>query len=722
MTVLEIAILKPITSTVSRYLPRGLSLQDNLWASRHRAMVVGLWLHVPFLFVFGIVNGHAGFHVALECSLLVLAGLVSSRKASSRNVSMLASTFGLLTASALLVHFSGGVVEMHFHFFVVVAAVTLYQAWLPFLFAIGYVVGQHALIGLLDPTSVYNHPAAQANPFKWALVHGAFILGESVTLLVAWRLSEDARDEAAESYGQRLEEEQARRAAQEDYSRLFENAMEGIYETDLYGNVLTANPALARVLGFKSPDDLIASRVHSYYADPADRDLFIELLLSQGSVTCFEFQARRQDGSFVWLSDNANVVRDESGEVVGIQGLLEDITPRKLAESHRERLEGQLHQAQKMQAVGQLAGGVAHDFNNLLSIIQNYALFSLEGLDEDDQRAKDIQEVVKASQRGATLVKQLMAFSRKDAVTPAVLHPNDTVAESGKMLERTLGENILLTLDLAPSLWQIESDTGHLEQILTNLALNARDAMAEGGELRIKTENVRVREESKDAGLLTPGDYVCLTVRDNGHGMSARVKDRVFEPFFTTKEVGSGTGLGLASVYGIVDHWQGLITVESEEGIGTEFRLFFPRAVHDLAPTSASHEPEFDPEGNEKILVVEDEPNVLDLVQRILRSHGYDVIGATRPSEAVAILDGQGAGIDLLLTDMIMPGMSGKDLADVAGDRFPTMRVMFMSGYTGDALKPHVESEETPLLQKPFSPEQLLAHVRHTLDLVHEAS
>jgi PAS domain S-box-containing protein len=697
--------------TVREQLPQGGSLPKEEWLRRHRVMVVALWAHIPILFALGVIRGHGWLHVLLEVSILAAAGTVASSNWDKRAVPMLANTLGLLTASALLVHFTHGTIEMHFHYFVIVAAVTLYQAWAPFLCAIAYVVAQHGIMGALDSTSVYNHPAAIASPWKWALVHGFFILGECVTLLVAWKLNENARSAAEASYEQALQEETARREAQERYGRLFDAAIEGIYETTLDGRIITANPALARIMGYASVEEFISTEIHDHYLDPADRFRFLSLLEENDAVTGFEVRAKRRDGEIVWFSNSARAVRDETGRLIGAQGMLEDITQRKAAEKKEKDLEAQLRQAQKMEAFGQLAGGIAHDFNNLLSVIQNYARFAVDDLDPNDQRAQDMQEVLKASDRGAALVRQLLAFSRKDVVNPVVLDLNTVVQDLGKMLQRTIGEHITLETDLDPDLWHVEVDIGHIEQILINLAVNARDAMPEGGKLVIRTANHLGNEASDPTG---PGRYAVLIVEDNGSGMTPEVKERVFEPFFTTKEVGNGTGLGLATVYGIVRHWHGQVAVESKPDAGTTFKMFF-RPTQETLTSKLAKDPVPDPPaGKERILVVEDQAEVLEVVCRILKTSGYKTVAARSVEEALATIDSNGANFDLVLTDVVMTGGSGVELRDRLGDTHPGLSVILMSGYSGDVVRGNGETAVT--LRKPFAADELLTEVRRAID------
>ena len=702
---------------VTRLLPRGLSLPEEVWVKRHQAMVVLLWLHIPVLFVMGILTGHAPLHVGWEVAIPATAALVAGLKPGGRPISMVTATFGLLTCSALLVHFSGGVIEMHFHFFVIVAAVTLYQAWLPFLFAIAYVVAQHGVMGALDAASVYNHPAAQASPWRWAVIHGAFILGESVVLLLVWRMNEDARSQMESSYTNLLEEEHQKREAQERYRRIFDRALEGIYETTASGEFLTVNPGMVRILGYDSAESLMKTRAQDTYIELADRDRFVAFLKERGSVAGFRFRARKADGEVRWLSNHATALRDPQGEIVAIQGMIEDITAEVEADEERADLEAQLRHAQKMDAIGQLAGGVAHDFNNLLSVIQNYTDFAIEGLDPTERRFEDLQEVRHASSKGAALVEQLLAFSRKeDAEMAVVLDPNDAILDFMKMLGRTLGENIQLEANFDPSRCSIRVGDGQLEQILMNLAVNARDAMPEGGRVLFATERCEPGADGLPPGLDPSVSYLKLTVQDEGVGIPEDIRDRLFEPFFTTKDRGRGTGLGLATVYAIVQQWDGYIEVDSEPGEGTRFSVYLP-----VATVSTDPAPQMAPvargQGQGRVLVVEDESELLRLVCRILTRSGYEPVPAGSPAEAMAILERADEHFDLLLTDVVMPGGSGPEVSLAARQRYPDLPVIFMSGYAGGVLDRHSSALNSHvLLSKPFSAEDLVNQLRKSLE------
>jgi two-component system, cell cycle sensor histidine kinase and response regulator CckA len=386
--------------------------------------------------------------------------------------------------------------------------------------------------------------------------------------------------------------------------------------------------------------------------------------------------------------------------------------------SDRKRLEQQLIQSQKMEAVGRLAGGVAHDFNNLLTAISGYNELVLSQLPPGDPRRGHAEEIRRAADRAAGLTQQLLAYSRRQVLEPKVLDLNAVVSSMEKMLRRLIGEDVELATMQQPGLWPVRADPGQLEQVVLNLAVNARDAMPRGGRLQIATGNVAVDAASALSGVaLVPGDYAVLTVADNGLGMTPEVKARLFEPFFTTKEKGKGTGLGLSTVYGIVKQSGGYIWVDSEPGRGTAFRVYLPRCHAEpdrLEPPPAS--PESTTAGSETILLVEDEPEVRNLVEKLLAMQGYTVLVAASPSEALQLCEKERRRIDLLLTDVVMPDMSGRELARRLEPSRPEMRVLYMSGYTEDAIGRHgVLDPEIAFLQKPFSPDALARKVREGL-------
>ena len=386
---------------------------------------------------------------------------------------------------------------------------------------------------------------------------------------------------------------------------------------------------------------------------------------------------------------------------------LTDITQRK-------QIEEQLRHSQKMEAIGQLAGGVAHDFNNLLTAINGYADLALARGVHDEAVVEDLEEILKAGERAATLTRQLLAFSRKQVIQPRVLDLNALVRNLMKMVRRLIGEHIGLQLRLDPELGNIDADPTQIEQVIVNLAVNARDAVAGGGRVLLETRNETLTHGSAVVDAL-PGEYVVMQVRDSGRGMTAETAARIFEPFFTTKERGKGTGLGLATVYGIVRQNKGYVEVRSEPGQGAEFTIYLPRSGKKV--DSALSAPTTSPYGTETVLLVEDEGLVRTLASRSLRSYGYTVIEATSAADALratADLDGR---LDLVVTDVVMPGMSGQELAQRLVSSRPQAKVLFVSGYPDDLIREHgVIEPGIAFLQKPFSPEALSRRVRQMLD------
>jgi len=398
-----------------------------------------------------------------------------------------------------------------------------------------------------------------------------------------------------------------------------------------------------------------------------------------------------------------------------------DITERKRAELEKEKLEAQLHQAIKMEAVGRLAGGVAHDFNNLLTGITGYTDLLLSGLNSNDPMYADLQEIRRAGERAAALTAQLLAFSRKQIIDPKVVDLNKLLANSSKMLQRLIGEDIELQFAPDQHLGLVKVDPHQIEQVLINLVVNARDAMPDGGKLTIETRNVVIDEEyARDQADAERGEYVQLAVNDTGCGMPPEVQKHLFEPFFTTKEKGKGTGLGMSTIYGIVRQNQGFVTVYSEVGVGTAVKVHLPRvagAAETIAPTESGDLPV----GQEKILLVEDEETVRNFVRKALSRQGYHVIAVENGDRALALAEDPAVNFDLLLTDVIMPKMNGRQLHEKLVVLRPAVRVLFMSGYTEDTIAHHGVLElGTNFIQKPFSSADLVRKVRAVFFMVWE--
>ncbi len=477
--------------------------------------------------------------------------------------------------------------------------------------------------------------------------------------------------------------------------------------------IAECNDAMARMYGYKEARDLVGTALADLHnvADPANREQIRSFIRAGYRLSDSETREHAKDGRpRVFLNNVVGFVED--GHLVRVWGSQRDVTEQR-------NLEEQFRQAQKMEAVGQLAGGIAHDFNNLLTAILGNTQLLLRDLPPGDAMRGDVEEIRKASERAASLTRQLLAYSRRQMLQPEVLDLNVVVAEMEKMLRRLIGEHIALVTVLSPDLGAVRADPNQIEQVLVNLAVNAQDAMAQvgGGKLTIETANVDLDDAFAQAHLgSVPGPYAMIVVSDTGCGMDATVRAHLFEPFFTTKEVGKGTGLGLATVYGIVKQSDGYISVHSEPGRGSNFKIYLPRiaAPAGPAPAPAKSGPG---RGTETILVVEDEPAVLALSRRALEAQGYVVLAASDPSAALRLVELHGGTIHLLLTDVVMPGLSGRVLADRLAARRPGIRVLYMSGYPGDAVVQHGELPPgSAFLQKPFAPDALARKVRDVLD------
>lgn len=512
---------------------------------------------------------------------------------------------------------------------------------------------------------------------------------------------------------ERKSAEEALRESEERYRDLVENAHDIIYSHDLDGNYTSINKAGERITGYTREEALklnIAQTVAPEYLNKVGD--MLKRKLGGEQVIAYEFEILSKDGRRVAVEANTRLVYQD-GVPVGVQGIARDVT-------QRIQLEQQLRQSQKMEAIGQLAGGVAHDFNNLLTAINGYSSLALKRTGEDNPIAGYLVEIRKAGDRAANLTRQLLAFGRKQMLQPIALNLNDVVGDMNKMLQRLIGEDVKLTAKFDPSLGKIKADPGQVEQLLVNLVVNARDAMPRGGNLTIETSNFEVDHDyaSTHAGVKA-GKYIMLAVSDTGAGMDDETRARIFEPFFTTKEKGKGTGLGLSTVYGIVKQSGGEIWVYSELGRGTTFKVYLPQiearngqseekpAIESAAPT-----------GWETILLVEDEDVVRGLARKILEQAGYNVLDATGGEDAFRLCQDHTEPIHLLLTDVVMPGMSGKEIADRLTGLSPTTRVLFMSGYTDEAIVHHgVLDSNVEFIQKPFTPNALTRKVREVLDL-----
>ncbi|HEY2704490.1 MAG TPA: ATP-binding protein [Candidatus Dormibacteraeota bacterium] len=519
---------------------------------------------------------------------------------------------------------------------------------------------------------------------------------------------------------------------------LLEAAPDAILAVDSDGLVVFMNAQAERLLGYGReelvgrPVELLvpegARRVHPshrsrYVGDPRPRPM--------GAGT--ELAARRRDGTRFPAEISLNALESPDGPLVAVA--IRDVTERLRvqadgerlrAEAERQRFESKLHQSQRLESLGQLAGGVAHDFNNILAVILIYTAMvaeevsratALPGGDRWEPVRADIAQIQKAAERATALTHQLLAFGRREVVRPRVMSLNQVVAGVEEMLRRTLGEHVELEVVLAPDLARIMADPGQIEQVLVNVALNARDAMAGGGRLTIDTANVSVRMGDHMAPLQEPGDYARLRVSDTGAGMTADVLEHAFEPFYTTKPKGEGSGLGLATVYGIVTQAEGTVRIYSEPGIGTTFSAMFPATEAIAASPELASAAPAQTAGGETVLVVEDEEAMREVTRRILARNGYQVITARGGEDALAIVRAHDGRIDLLLTDVVMPQMLGKEVAERVAALLPGLRVLYMSGYAHPVLTSQgTLAEGVTLLEKPFSAPVLLAKVREALD------
>ncbi len=510
---------------------------------------------------------------------------------------------------------------------------------------------------------------------------------------------------------ERKRAQEAMRESEERYRLLFERNLAGVYRMTLVGRILECNDALARIFGYASREELVDRDMAVLYPDTRQRKDFLDALLRTRGLANYEMRGERKDGGIAWTFQNATLLADEQAGEVIVEGTVSDITERR-------QLEEQLRQSQKMEGIGQLAGGIAHDFNNLLTTVLGYSDMALSQLSEHDPIREDIAEIRKAGQRASNLTRQLLAFSRKQVFEPRVLDLNALIAESSRMLARLIGEHIRFETVLDPELGSVRADPGQVEQVIVNLVVNARDAMPEGGTLTMRTGNADVTAPSaRDHGGVAPGRYIVISVRDTGVGIDPETQKRIFEPFFTTKEKPHGTGLGLATVYGIVSQSGGHIFVASETGRGSTFAIYLPR-VEEAATSAAAAVPAAAlRRGSETILLVEDEAAVRGLTLRCLQSSGYTVLQAASAEEALPIAASHAGRLDLLLTDVIMPGASGPELARRLLEKRPGTRVLYVSGYTDASMASQGALDDGAyFLQKPFTPESLARKVREVLD------
>jgi len=648
---------------------------------------------------------------------------------------------GQMLMSALLIHLTGGRIETHFHVFGSLAILAFYRDWRVLMSASAVVTLDHLLRGIFWPQSVYGVLSA---PILRSFEHAGWVVFEVAFLIISIRKSRSEmwlvadRQAALEFSKEEIEQKVAERTADLTRENLERRQAEerlrksqgqlaqaqhiahlGSWEWDLVENMVRWSEETQRLYGRPTEDANYTPDAAMAHVHPEDRTrlrkVLAEAIISRQPFTCV-YRVLLEDDDVRVMQTRGEAMVNDRGEAIKLYGVVQDITEATRAQEALSRSEAQLRQSQKMEAVGRLAGGVAHDFNNLLTVIGGYCEISLQSLTGQHPLQRNIVEIQKASERASSLTGQLLAFSRKQVLQPRVFQVNDVVQSMEKMLQRLIGEDVELSISYGAGLGHVEADPGQIEQVVMNLAVNARDAMPRGGKLTISTANVTVDQKTSfRKRTLEVGDYVMLAVSDNGVGMTEEVKSHLFEPFFTTKGLGKGTGLGLATCYGIISQSGGDIRVYSEPNEGTVFKIYLPRT--DREPMSAANmEPQVLPGGSESILVVEDDAAVRRLAVTILRGRGYQIQECNNAFEALELLR-KDVHFDLVLSDVIMPRMSGKELSDRIKQQFPRTKVLLMSGYTDDALAHHnVLDEGLFFLEKPFSPSRLARKVREVID------
>ncbi len=514
--------------------------------------------------------------------------------------------------------------------------------------------------------------------------------------------------------------EVALRESEKRYRVLAENATDIIWTAGMDGLIDYCSPAVKRVLGI-SVEQALDLTLDDFLPLHALTDIEQTELITSGSIEMLtdpmtvQVEQTKYDGTQIWLEAQVSLLMSPEKEPLGVLGVSRDISQRRRVETERASLEAQLLQAQKMEAIGRLAGGIAHDFNNLLTGISVSAQLLLEAKHITDDVALDVQDILTATDRATRLTRQLMAFSRNQVVAPQLVDVNFVVSSFERMLSRLIGEDINMSfLPDAKSRW-IEIDPIQLEQVIVNLVVNARDAMPDGGELTIASQKAEVSTDALGGWEAEPGEFVCIAVRDTGQGMPEEIRGRIFEPFFTTKDAGKGTGLGLSTVYGIVKQNGGVIQLESKLGEGTCFKVFLPAKKAPVKRSPEKSVGEFDT-GSGRVLVVEDEEIVRSLARRLLEKQGYEVVEATNGNEAWELCDAQDLTFDLVLTDVVMPGMSGPRLIEKLRESRPTMKVIYMSGYVDEELEQDALGQpNTRFIQKPFSVGRLLDLIQNLI-------
>jgi PAS domain S-box-containing protein len=618
---------------------------------------------------------------------------------------------GQMLVSAMLIDLSGGRIETHFHVFGSLALLALYRDTRVLATATIVVYLDHLIYGHFWPESIYGVQSATG----WrSLEQAGWVLFEVTFLVMAVRAGvKEMKELVGRQIGlEKLNHDKVEEldSSEERFRSLFRDSPIGLYRVSPNGDFLMANPALMAILGFASLNELRAANAAAgMTVFDSGRRQFLNQLSESRDVLRRDTIWLRQDGSQLNIRESGRAFRNAADEIVHVDGTIEDIT------EHRQ-LEGRFRQAQKVQAIGQLAGGIAHDFNNILTVISGYSQLLISKPEISDEVRAKLGHIHDAGLRATELTRQLLAFSRKQRLQPRVIYLNAVTAEMDPLLQRLLGENIRIRTIGMSGLAAVKADPSQVQQVIMNLVVNARDAMPGGGQLTIETANVTLGEEYALAHHdVLPGNYVMLAVSDSGAGMTRKVQARLFEPFFTTKAPGYGTGLGLATCHGIVKQSGGHIAAYSEVGHGSTFKVYLP-SVEAPCSSAATEQVAIRKCGaGERILLVEDDRTVREFGCGVLRSLGYEVVSAANGLEAIDEFE-KNPQIDLLVTDVIMPSMGGRKLVENIRREAPNVPVLFTSGYTFDALGETEELEsDCDFLTKPYSPDELGQKVHESL-------
>jgi len=664
------------------------------------------------------VHAHVWAALALGAAIVLYPAWLGLNRSGEALTRYLLSVAQMLM-SALLIHLTGGRIETHFHIFASLAFLAAYRDIRVLINATVVVYLDHLLRGYFWPESVYGVLNATAwrsvEHAFWVSVEIAFLayairqsLGEMRQVAERQVLLENSNHEMEAAVKSRTAD---LAASEERFRALFQNSPVGLYQASPEGVLRMVNPTLLTMLGYSSEEELLASQDRLWDAEStATRLEILREMQQQGEIRSRDGVWLHRDGTRVFVRENAKAEKTAAGELVHFQGSVEDVTERR-------QLEERYLQAQKVQAIGQLAGGVAHDFNNILTAILGYSEILLDGYALEETPKTFVTEIKKAGERASNLTQQLLAFSRKQTLQPKVIQLNSIVSDMHGMLKRLVGEHIIIHTPTSPDLGAVKADPGQLQQVLLNLVVNARDAMPGGGTITIETSDALLEEEyTRLYPDVTPGRYVMLAVSDSGTGIPPEVVAQIFEPFFTTKEVGVGTGLGLSTCHGIIKQSGGHIAVYSEVGHGSTFKIYLPETTesgtHEIAEGGGCLQ-----RGNETVLLVEDEPMVRDLGHLALSSLGYRVIEAADGIEALARFEElDGESLHLLVTDVVMPGMGGRELAKRIRDLSPTTQVLFNSGYSYDSIqRTDLLDDGIFFLQKPYTMSVLGKKVREVL-------